>query len=108
MSGTITNLSNATFDEVIGGSENPVLVDFWAEWCGPCKMIAPILEEIASEQGEKIQIAKLNVDEANEIAARFEVMSIPTLILFDNGVPTKRIEGAKGKAALLEDLEEYL
>ena len=108
MSGTITNLSNATFDEVIGGSENPVLVDFWAEWCGPCKMIAPILEEIASEQGEKIKITKLNVDEANEIAARFEVMSIPTLIVFDNGVPTKRIVGAKGKAALLEDLGEYL
>ena len=108
MSGTITTLSSTTFDEVIGESENPVLVDFWAEWCGPCKMIAPILEEIASEQGEKIHIAKLNVDEANEIAVRFEVMSIPTLIVFDNGVPAKRIVGAKGKAALLEDLDEYL
>mgnify|MGYP002889139777 CR=1 FL=1 len=108
MSETITTLSSSSFDEVIGGSEGPVLVDFWAEWCGPCKMIAPILEEIAAEQGEKIHIAKLNVDEANEIAARFEVMSIPTLIVFDNGVPTKRIVGAKGKAALLEDLEEYL
>ena len=108
MSGTITTLSSATFDEVIGESENPVLVDFWAEWCGPCKMIAPILEEIAAEQGEKIHIAKLNVDEANEIAIRFEVMSIPTLIVFDNGVPTKRIVGAKGKATLLEDLDEYL
>ncbi len=108
MSEAITILSTTTFDEVIGGSENPVLVDFWAEWCGPCKMIAPILEEIAVEQGEKIQIAKLNVDEAADIARRFEVMSIPTLIMFADGVPTKRIVGAKGKAALLEDLEEYL
>lgn len=108
MSEAITILSNTTFDEVISGSENPVLVDFWAEWCGPCKMIAPILEEIAVEQGEKIQVAKLNVDEASDIARRFEVMSIPTLIVFDNGVPTKRIVGAKGKAALIEDLEEYL
>ena len=108
MSGTITNLSNATFDEVIGGSENPVLVDFWAEWCGPCKMIAPILEEIASEQEEHLEIAKLNVDEAADVARRFEVMSIPTLILFDNGVPTKRIVGAKSKDALLDDLSEFL
>ncbi len=108
MSEAITILSTTTFDEVIGASENPVLVDFWAEWCGPCKMIAPILEEIAVEQGEKIQIAKLNVDEAADIARRFEVMSIPTLIMFADGVPTKRIVGAKGKAALLEDLEEYL
>ncbi|MBG00668.1 MAG: thioredoxin [Acidimicrobiaceae bacterium] len=108
MSEAITILSTTTFDEVIGGSDNPVLVDFWAEWCGPCKMIAPILEEIAVEQGEKIKIAKLNVDEAADIARRFEVMSIPTLIVFDNGVPTKRIVGAKGKAALIEDLEEYL
>ena len=108
MSEAITILSTTTFDEVIGGSDNPVLVDFWAEWGGPCKMIAPILEEIAVEQGEKIKIAKLNVDEAADIARRFEVMSIPTLIVFDNGVPTKRIVGAKGKAALIEDLEEYL
>ncbi|MDG1846245.1 MAG: thioredoxin [Acidimicrobiales bacterium] len=108
MSEAITTLSNSTFDEIIGESEQPVLVDFWAEWCGPCKMIAPILEEIASEQGEKIQIAKLNVDEAADIARRFEVMSIPTLIVFDNGVPAKRIVGAKGKAALLDDLADYL
>jgi thioredoxin 1 len=108
MSEAITTLSNSTFDEVIGESEKPVLVDFWAEWCGPCKMIAPILEEIASEQAEKIQIAKLNVDEAADIARRFEVMSIPTLIVFDNGVPAKRIVGAKGKAALLDDLADYL
>ena len=108
MSDSTTTLTAGTFDEVVNAAEKPILVDFWAEWCGPCKMIAPILEEIAAEQGEKIHIAKLNVDEANEIAVRFEVMSIPTLIVFENGVPTKRIVGAKGKAALLEDLDEYL
>ena len=108
MTENLLHVTDASFENDVLQSEVPALVDFWAAWCGPCKMIAPILEEIASEQGEKIQIAKLNVDEANEIATRFEVMSIPTLIVFDNGVPTKRIVGAKGKAALLEDLEEYL
>ena len=85
MSDSTTTLTAGTFDEVVNASEKPILVDFWAEWCGPCKMIAPILEEIASEQGEHIQIAKLNVDEAGDIARRFEVMSIPTLIVFDEG-----------------------
>ena len=89
MSDSTTTLTAGTFDEVVNASEKPILVDFWAEWCGPCKMIAPILEEIASEQGEHIQIAKLNVDEAGDIARRFEVMSIPTLIVFDEGVPTR-------------------
>ena len=101
-------LTAGSFDEIVNASEKPILVDFWAEWCGPCKMIAPILEEIASEQGEHIQIAKLNVDEAGDIARRFEVMSIPTLIVFDEGVPTKRIVGAKSKDALLEDLSEFI
>ena len=108
MNGSVVHVTESNFEEEVINSDVPVLVDFWAEWCGPCKMIAPILEEIAAEQGEKIHITKLNVDEANEIAIRFEVMSIPTLIVFDNGVPTKRIVGAKGKAALLEDLDEYL
>ena len=85
-----------------------VLVDFWAEWCGPCKMIAPILEEIAAEQAGSLRIAKVNVDEAPDLARRFEVMSIPTLILFNDGVPAKRIVGAKGKPQLLEELAEYL
>ena len=108
MSDSTTTLTAGTFDEVVNASKKPILVDFWAEWCGPCKMIAPILEEIASEQGEHIQIAKLNVDEAGDIARRFEVMSIPTLIVFDEGVPTKRIVGAKSKDALLEDLSEFI
>ena len=108
MSAEITTLSSATFDETVGGSDEPVLVDFWAEWCGPCKMIAPVLEEIAAEHGEKLRIAKLNVDENPEAARRYDVMSIPTLILFKDGVPQKRIVGARPKGALLEDLAEYL
>ena len=108
MAGAISTLSDATFDEEIGSSDTPVLVDFWAEWCGPCKMIAPILEEIADEKGDVLRIAKLNVDDAPEIARRFEVMSIPTLILFKDGEPAKRIVGAKPKQALLDDVSEFL
>ncbi len=99
--------TDATFGGLIA-DDVPSLVDFWAEWCGPCKMIAPILEEIADEQGESLQVAKLNVDEAGDIARRFEVMSIPTLILFKDGEPVKRIVGAKPKQALLDDIAEYL
>ena len=104
---TIT-LSDMTFDEEIKGASTPVLVDFWAEWCGPCKVIAPILDEIASEQAGKLTVAKLNVDNAPDVARRFGVMSIPTLILFNDGEPAKRVVGAKPKAALLDELAEYL
>jgi thioredoxin 1 len=108
MSGAVSTLSEATFDETIGSASGPVLVDFWAEWCGPCKAIAPILDEIASEQGEKLTIAKLNVDESPGVAQRYDVMSIPTLILFNDGQPAKRVVGAKGKAQLLEELSEFI
>ncbi len=108
MAGSITVLSDTTFDEEIGSGDAPVLVDFWAEWCGPCKMIAPILEEIAGEQGDKLRVAKVNVDEAPDVARRFEVMSIPTLILFKNGEPAKRVVGAKPKQALLDDISEFI
>jgi thioredoxin 1 len=104
----INTLSDSTFDELIGASDAPVLVDFWAEWCGPCKMIAPILEEIAGEQAGKVQIAKVNVDDHPDLAMRFDVMSIPTLILFKDGQAQKRLIGAKGKGQLLEELSEYL
>jgi thioredoxin 1 len=104
----IVTLSDATFDETIGSAEKPVLVDFWAEWCGPCKMIAPVLEELATEQGEKLQIAKLNVDDNPSTAMRYNVMSIPTLLVFKGGEPVKRLVGAKGKGQLLQDLSEFV
>jgi thioredoxin 1 len=104
----INTLSDSTFDELIGASDAPVLVDFWAEWCGPCTMIAPILEEIAGEHAGKVQIAKVNVDDHPDLAMRFDVMSIPTLILFKDGQAQKRLIGAKGKGQLLEELSEYL
>ena len=85
-----------------------MLVDFWAEWCGPCKMIAPVLEEIAGEYAGKIRIGKLNVDENLDISRRFEVMSIPTLILFKDGEPALRLVGAKGKGQLVNELAPYL
>jgi thioredoxin 1 len=104
----IVTLSDATFDESVGGAETPIVVDFWAEWCGPCKMIAPALEEIASEQSGRIRIAKLNVDDNPDTARRFDVMSIPTLLVFQDGQPVKRLVGAKGKGQLLQDLSEFI
>jgi thioredoxin 1 len=106
MSATVT-ISEATFDEEVLGAEQPVLVDFWAEWCGPCKMIAPILEEIAQEH-PGLRIAKLNVDDNPDIARRYSVMSIPTLIVFRDGTEVARIVGAKGKAQLLQELSQFL
>src|SRR6202040_2520466 len=104
MGAGITNLSDTTFDEEIGASDAPVLVDFWAEWCGPCKMIAPTLEEIAKDYAGRLTVAKVNVDDSPEIARRFEVMSIPTLILFKGGAQSVRIVGAKGKGQLLQEI----
>jgi thioredoxin 1 len=103
----IVTLTSSTFDETVAASDKPIVVDFWAEWCGPCKMIAPILGEIAVEQ-PGVQIAKLNVDENPEIAMRYNVMSIPTLLVFHQGEVRKRLVGAKGKGQLLQELNEFL
>jgi thioredoxin 1 len=108
MSEKIVSLTDATFDEHVKASDVPVLVDFWAEWCGPCKMISPVLEEIATEQAGKIEIVKLNIDDNLDVTRRFEVMSIPTLILFKDGEPQVRLIGAKPKGALLEEISAYL
>src|SRR5271169_2417020 len=108
MSERITALSDATFDEHVKAADTPVLVDFWAEWCGPCKMIAPVHEDIAKEHAGRIQIAKLNVDDNPNIARRYDVMSIPTLLVFADGEVKKRLVGAKGKAQLLEELSEFI
>ncbi|MGH9184053.1 MAG: thioredoxin [Acidimicrobiales bacterium] len=108
MPDTTVSISDATFDEEIRGSTEPVLVDFWAEWCGPCKIIAPVLEEIATEHAGRLRVAKLNVDENPGAARRYDVLSIPTLIVFQDGEATKRLVGAKGKLALLEELAEFL
>ena len=104
----ISTLTDATFDEEIGAASEVVVVDFWAEWCGPCKMIAPILEEIATEQNGKVKVAKLNVDDNPNAARRYEVMSIPTLLVFRDGQPVKRLIGAKGKGQLLQELSEFI
>jgi len=101
-------LTTATFDETIRGSSVPVLVDFWAEWCGPCKMIDPVIKEIAAEQDGKLTVAKLNVDDHGDIALRYNVMSIPTMIVFHNGAEVKRLVGAKGKSALLGELAAFI
>jgi len=106
--GTLTALTATTFDEEIGAAEQPVVVDFWAEWCGPCRMVAPVLEQIQAENEGRILIRKLNVDDAPDIAHRYDIMSIPTLLVFKDGVLKKRMIGAKGKGQLLIELAEFL
>lgn len=104
---TITVTENSFADDVLT-SDKPVLVDFWATWCGPCKMVAPVLEEIAADHADKLTVAKLDIDANPSIARDYQIMSVPTMILFSGGKPAKQIVGAKGKAALLRDLADVL
>ena len=101
-------VTDGTFDELVVNADKPILVDFWAEWCGPCKMIAPVLEELAGELDGQLTIGKLDVDSNQKTAYAFGVMSIPTLLLFKNGEPVDRIVGNQPKPALKNRLEKHL
>ena len=105
MAGNTVKVTDDSFAADVLGSDKPVLVDFWAEWCGPCKMVAPVLEEIAGENADKLTIAKLDIDHNPEIARRYQVMSIPTMAVFSKGELVKTIVGARPKAAILKELD---
>jgi thioredoxin 1 len=105
---TPVKVTDSTFEEMVVNSDTPVLVDFWAEWCGPCKMIAPVLDEIAKDMDGKIVIGKLDIDENQDTAMAFGVMSIPTLLLFKNGEPVERIVGYQPKPQLLSRLKPHV
>jgi thioredoxin 1 len=106
--GAVVELSSETFDEAVGASALPIVIDFWTDWCPPCKALAPIIEAVAVEQAGKLRFAKVNADEHPEIAARFQVMSFPTLLVFDERVLAKRLIGARGRGHLLEELADFL
>ena len=106
--GTTKIVTDATFDAEVLKSEKPVVVDYWAEWCGPCRMVAPVLEEIATENADKIDVVKLNIDDNPEVARRYGILQIPTLNVFSGGEVVMQIIGAKPKSALLRDLAAFL
>jgi thioredoxin 1 len=108
MAGAVKHVTDATFEEEVLKSGKPVLVDFWAEWCGPCRQIAPALEQIAEEHGEKLTIVKLNIDENPNTAAKYGVLSIPTLNVYQGGEVVQTIVGAKPKAMLLRELGNFV
>lgn len=101
-------VTDATFEAQVLRNDKPVLVDYWAEWCAPCRMIAPVLEEIAAEHGDKLEIVKLNIDENPLATQQFQILAIPTLHVFEQGEVVKQIKGAKPKVALLRDLAEFI
>jgi thioredoxin 1 len=106
--GSTKVVTDETFDNEVLKSTKPVVVDYWAEWCGPCKMVSPVLEEIAAEHGDKIDVVKLNIDENPTVSQRYQIMAIPTMSVFQNGEVVKQIVGAKPKAALLRELSEFI
>jgi thioredoxin 1 len=101
-------VTDATFANDVLQSDKPVIVDFWADWCGPCRMIAPVLEEISSTHADKVTVAKLDIDANPETAQAYQILSIPTMLVFQGGRPVKQIVGAKPKAALLAEFGDVL
>ena len=108
MPGTVTEVTDNNFQAEVLESEVPVLVDFWAPWCGPCRMVAPVVEEIAKEQAGKLKVVKLNTDENQQTSIQYNVLSIPTLIVFKNGQEVKRVTGAYPKKRLEAEIEPAL
>ncbi|MHC4076402.1 MAG: thioredoxin [Planctomycetota bacterium] len=108
MAGNVIELNDAAFDELVHGSEEPVLVDFWAPWCGPCKMMSPIIEEVAEAYVDRAKICKLNTDDARDSAMEFGITSIPTIILFKGGQVQKKWVGLTSKKDLAEAIDELL
>jgi thioredoxin len=105
---TLTSVTEASFDEVLAAETVPVLVDFWAEWCGPCKLVEPVLEEIAAIHRDRLTIVRCDVDENPEVARRYGVMSMPTLMVFREREPVHRLVGARGRGQLLAEIEPFL